>query len=152
MIYVAVDEIPMCIRVCVCVCVYAYMQAGVGRCTAKEKWNTMTSALTLQLWSFTFEQLETMDVRHMNTVPRPWYRCAIHARAYSWNSPSSGALPCAHKCVFVQHIHVCCTRERGQAHVLVTQRLLFILRQFPSVTLPRRENGCRTIGDRQEGG
>lgn len=65
-----------------------------------KKSETMTSVLTLQLRSFTFEQLETMDARRMNTcqdrgivVSHTHVYINVRARAYK-GSPSLGARLC----------------------------------------------------------
>lgn len=58
-------------------CLRSLSVLRVGRCmlARRKKSETMTSALTLQLRSFTFEQLETMDARRMNTCQDRGYRC-----------------------------------------------------------------------------
>lgn len=151
MIYVAVDEIPMCIRVCVCVCIYA---SGRGQMHGERK--VKHNDVSFNASVVIFYLRTTRD----NGRPAYEYRaktvvslCHTRARVLMKFTLFWRTLVCTQMRLCTAHTRVLYKRERGQAHVLVTQRLLFILRQFPSVTtLPHRENGCRTIGDRQEGG
>lgn len=102
-----------------------------------KKSETMTSALTLQLRSFTFEQLETMDARRMNTCQDHGIVVShIHTliRVCSLFHARTEAYPlvtfvCARAFVAAR-VHV--LREHAYTSIQVAHRLLFIL-QFPSV-------------------
>lgn len=97
----------------------------------EKKSETMTSALTLQLRSFTFEQLETMDARAYEYAPRPWYRCVTnHAHAQGTHSSSDTYL-----CKRARELCAARTRARHTRIVEVTP-LTFHPAKFPSVTTP----------------
>jgi len=125
-----------------------YMHARVGRCmrATKEKWNNDVS-FNASVAIFYLRITRDNGRLAYEYVPRPWYRithaCArthTHTRALARKTHFTSTMVPVQTCL-------CTARTRaGNTRIYVTHRLLFILQQFPSVTMPSWcASGCRTI-------